>query len=297
MYLEVTMKRIITIFIALVAFTGAFLLFNGQKRTEPLESTQGDRDDPSGAMKFRYDMIAGNKGFIDPQSRLNAIEYTKAKLQSDNKLLKTNGITAWSPLGPGNIGGRIRAIIVRPSNTTNILVGGVAGGVWKSTDGGASWAPKIDNGAQLSIGCMVKDSLNENNIYAGTGEGWGNVDAVYGGGIYKSTDFGDTWTLLASTIGASIWNFRNVRSMAFDPSGNLYAVTWAYNNKDGKGSYYINGGLYKSTNGGTSWTAINSTTFTTNYFTGCDVIPFSSTTIIFASEPNSSPLGGIYRST
>lgn len=291
------MKRLMTMLITVLAFTGAFLMFNGQKKSEPLESTQGDRDDPYGAMQFRFNMIAGNKGYIDPQSRLNAIEYTRQNLQPDNKLMKTDGISAWSPLGPGNIGGRIRAIIVRPSNTSNILVGGVAGGVWKSTDGGASWIPKLDNGAQLAIGCMVMDPANENNIYAGTGEGWGNVDGVYGGGIYKSTDFGETWTLLTSTIGANVWNFRNVRSMAFDGSGNLYAVTWAYNYKDGKGSYYTNGGLYKSADGGSSWTKISSTTFSTNYFNACDVVPFSSTTIILATEPNGSTLGGIYRTT
>jgi photosystem II stability/assembly factor-like uncharacterized protein len=291
------MRSISTLFISLAFFASAFLMFNGPKKSEPLESTQGERDDPYGAMKFRFNMIAGNKGYIDPQSRLNAIEYTNQKLQYDNKLMKTNGISAWSPLGPGNIGGRIRSIIVRPSNTSNLLVGGVSGGVWKSTDGGASWTPQIDNGAQLAISCMVKDPSNENIIYAGTGEGWGNVDAVYGGGIYKSTDFGDTWTLLSSTIGTNVWNFRNVRSMAFDPSGNLYAVTWAYNYEGGVGNYYSNGGLYKSTDGGISWTAINSTTFVTNYFTGCDVIPFSSSTIIFATEPNGATLGGIYRTT
>src|ERR1035437_7084583 len=132
------MRNIITMFLGIVAFTGAFLLFNVQKKTEPLESTQGDRDNPNAAMKFRFNMIAGNKGYIDPQSRLNAIEYTTKKLQPDTRLMKTNSINAWSPLGPGNIGGRIRAIIVRPSNTSNLLAGGVAGGVWKSTDGGAS---------------------------------------------------------------------------------------------------------------------------------------------------------------
>ena len=288
--------------ISLVFFIGAFLLFKGLGKSEPpeselLESSQGDRDNPYGAVKFRYEMIAGNKGYIDPQSRLNAIEYTSHKLQSNNKLMKTNGITAWNSIGPGNIGGRVRSIIVRPSNTTNLLLGGVAGGVWKSTDGGASWTPKLDGGAQLAISCMVKDPSNENIIYAGTGEGWGNVDAVYGGGIYKSTDFGETWTLLPSTIGTNVWNFRNVMSMAFDPSGNLYAVTFAYNNKEGAGGYYTNGGLYKSTDGGISWTAINSKTFATNYFNACDAVPFSSSTIIFATEPNGATLGGIYRTT
>src|ERR1035438_7597396 len=162
------MRSISTLFISLAFFASAFLMFNGPKKSEPGESTQGERDDPYGAMKFRFNMIAGNKGYIDPQSRLNAIEYTNQKLQYDNKLMKTNGISAWSPLGPGNIGGRIRSIIVRPSNTSNLLVGGVSGGVWKSTDGGASWTPQIDNGAQLAISCMVKDPSNENIIYAGT---------------------------------------------------------------------------------------------------------------------------------
>ena len=288
--------------ISLAFFIGAFLLFNGPRKSEPpeskpLESSQGDRDNPYAALKFRFDMIAGNKKYIDPQSRLNAIEYTSHKIQLDHKLMKTNGITAWNSIGPGNIGGRIRSIIVRPSNTTNLLVGGVAGGIWKSTDGGASWTPKLDGGAQLAISCMVKDPSNENIIYSGTGEGWGNVDGVYGGGIYKSTDFGETWTLLSSTIGTNVWNFRNVRSMAFDPSGNLYAVTWAYNNKDNRGNYKSTGGLYRSTDGGISWTAINSKTFATNYFNGCDVVPFSSSTIVFATEPNGDTLGRIYRTT
>jgi len=177
------------------------------------------------------------------------------------------------------------------------LVGAVAGGIWKSTDGGASWLPKTDGGAQLAIGCMVKDPSNENIVYAGTGEGWNNSDFVYGGGIYKSTDFGDTWAFLPSTIGTNIQYFSNVRSMAFDNSGNLYAVTYSYKRKDGLGGYLTtSGGLYKSTNQGTSWSAINSI-FADNSFNGDDVIPFSSSTIIFSTNANGSTLGGIYRTT
>ena len=103
--------------------------------------------------------------------------------------MKTNGISSWVPIGPGNIGGRIRSIIIKPSNPSVLLLGAVAGGIWKSTDGGASWYPKTDASAQLAIGSMVRDPSNENIVYAGTGEGWGNSDNVYGGGIYKSTDF------------------------------------------------------------------------------------------------------------
>lgn len=289
------MRKINTLIILLVISFCTFLFFSKNNGSKPLEPEQGDKDNPYGASKYRFDMISGKLGYIDPRSRQNAIDYTINKLQP-NKLMKTKGITAWTPLGPGNIGGRIRAIIVRPSNTSNILAGSVAGGVWKSTDGGASWNPKLDNGAQLSISCMVKDPSNENIIYAGTGEGWTNLDAVYGGGIYKSTDFGDTWTLLPSTLTVP-FNFKNVRSMAIDPSGNLYAVTFAYNIKDGVGSFITNGGLYKSTDGGTSFATINSTNFATNYFNGYDVVPFTASNIIFATGSNGATLGGIYRTT
>ena len=286
-----------TFFVLLFISLFTFIFFNIHNQDLPLKPMQGDDDNPYGAGQFRYDMIAGNKGYIDPQSRMNAIDYTIKKLTPNNKLLKTNGISSWVPIGPGNIGGRIRSIIIKPSNPSVLLLGAVAGGIWKSTDGGASWYPKTDASAQLAIGSMVRDPSNENIVYAGTGEGWGNSDNVYGGGIYKSTDFGDTWNMLASTIGTNIMSFSNVKTMVFDPSGNLYAVTYASKRKDGIGTSYLNGGLYKSTDAGITWVRISSTTFATNYFFGDDVIPFSSSTIIFATNANGTTLGGIYRTT
>ncbi len=132
---------------------------------------------------------------------------------------------------------------------------------------------------------------NGNTVYAGTGEGWGNTDAVYGGGIYKSTDFGETWTLLPSTLSHNGWDFKTVRSIRLDASGNVYAVTRAYNYKGGVGGYHTNGGLWKSTDGGSTWNKISSTSIT-NYYKGTDVIPVSSSTILFATHS-----GGMYRTT
>lgn len=295
------MKKSYLSFIFIITLIGSFLFFKYYRSEEPSfdpdglkESTQGREDNPYAASEFRYNMIAGSKGYIDPQSRTNAIKYTEQYL-SRKTLLKGTGISGWSANGPGNIGGRIRAIVIKPSSTNIILIGSVAGGIWKSTNGGSSWLPKLDNGDQLSISSMILDPSNENIVYAGTGEAWGNLDAVYGGGIYKSTDFGETWSLLPSTIGS--WEFKNVNQLAMDPSGNLYAITKAYNYKYGKGSYYVNGSLYKSVNGGGSWTNIGNTTGSGNYFNGSDIIPFSSSTIIFAVKENGSTLGGIYKTT
>jgi photosystem II stability/assembly factor-like uncharacterized protein len=256
---------------------------------------QGDMDNPYAAIEFRYNMLKGNKPYLDPSARLKAIKYTKEFLLNNKKLEKTNTISSWTPIGPGNIGGRIRGIVIRPSDPNSILIGAAAGGVWKSTDGGASWLPKTDGGDPISIGCLVN---NGDIVYAGTGEGWGNTDASYGGGIYKSTDFGDSWTLLSSTVGSNIWNFKNVLRMAFDPSGDVYAVTKSYNYEGGVGSYYTNGGLYESTNGGSSWVNISSSmSFSSNYFNGSDVLPFSSSTILFATQNNGSTYGGIFKTT
>jgi len=251
---------------------------------------QGDHDNPYAAQEFRYNMLKGNKPYLDPLARQRAISYTKKYLLKKNPA-NTESISSWSSIGPGNIGGRIRAILIRPNHTSTMLIGAVSGGVWKTTDGGASWFATMDNDNPLAIGCMVNSG---DTVYAGTGEGWGNVDAVYGGGIYKSTDFGDTWTLLSSTatsnpLSTTSWNFKNVLKLAFDPSGNLYAITIAINYKDGVGAYHLNGGLFKSTDGGTSWVRISSTSIT-NYYNPCDVIPLNSSIILFATQG-----GGIYK--
>ncbi len=259
----------------------------------PLNAIPGTLDDPYAAANFRYNMIKGNNEVLDPLARKNAIEYVKNNFATKSQN-NTQGISTWTNLGPGNIGGRIRSIIIRPSNVNHILIGGVSGGVWKTTDGGSSWTAKNDDGDPISISCMANSG---DVVYAGTGEGWGNVDAVYGGGIWKSTDFGETWTLLSSTTGANVWNFRNVLQLRYDAQGNLYAVTKGYNKKGGVGDYQLTGGLYKTTDGGGTWSKISSSTFSTNYFNGCDAMPITSSTILFAVRENGSTLGGIYRTT
>ena len=109
-------------------------------------------------------------------------------------------VPGWVSIGPGNIGGRIRSIIIHPTNPTTMWLGAVSGGVWKTTNGGATWSTNTDFLANLAVTCMAIDPANPNILYAGTGEGFGNADYVRGRGIYKTQNGGTTWEVLPSTI-------------------------------------------------------------------------------------------------
>jgi hypothetical protein len=115
-------------------------------------------------------------------------------------LLPTAGIAAtrWQWLGPGNIGGRTRAIVIHPQEPQRMLAASAAGGVWFSANGGARWDPVDDFMANLAVSCLAIDPTNPNLVYAGTGEGFGNIDALRGGGIFRIVG-ATSWQLIAAT--------------------------------------------------------------------------------------------------
>jgi photosystem II stability/assembly factor-like uncharacterized protein len=145
----------------------------------------------------------------------------------------------WTWLGPGNIGGRVRSILVHPTVTSTLWCGGVDGGVWKSTNSGAAWFPLNDFMANLAIASMVLDPTNPNILYAGTGEAMYNFDAIRGAGIFKSTDGGTTWYQLPSTINTF---FQYVGRLAVCPTNHLVLLA------------ATRSGVFRSVDGGTNWT-------------------------------------------
>jgi len=148
--------------------------------------------------------------------------------------LNTNN---WEWLGPGNVGGRIRSILVHPTATNIMWIGSVGGGVWKTTNGAASWFPCDDWMANLAISCLVLDPTDPNVLYAGTGEGFGNADAIRGAGVFKSIDGGSNWSQLTS------YALQNdINRLAICPTNHLVLLAATGN------------GLWHSVNGGTNWT-------------------------------------------
>ena len=114
--------------------------------------------------------------------------------------LRTAGLapTRWQWLGPGNVGGRTRAIVIHPTSPQRMLAASAGGGVWFTENGGARWDPVDDFMANLAVTCLAVDPTNPNLVYAGTGEGFGNGDALRGGGIFRITG-GSSWQSIAAT--------------------------------------------------------------------------------------------------
>lgn len=160
---------------------------------------------------------------------------------------------SWTSLGPGNVGGRTRSLVINPQDPNIMYAGAVTGGVWKSTDGGRSWAPLTDFLPVLNIGALVMDPNDPNTLYAGTGE-WYTFEFP-GQGIFKTRDAGVTWALLPNTGSNVTVNFQFVNRLVMSPSnpGRIYAATST--------------GVFTSPDGGNTWTptALN----TGQVYAGC----------------------------
>ena len=214
------------------------------------------------------------------------------EMAKKSQALKKSSTLTWTQVGPDTLGGRTRALALDVTDGNTIIAGAVSGGIWKSTDSGASWTQTLTSTQLLSVTSIAQDTRSgqENTWYAGTGEYTGNSASAsggtfYGDGIYKSTDGGDSWTLLSSTSTGLPQSFDNlfdfVWRVATDPSNSSQEEVYA-------AAIF---GIFRSVDGGASWTQVLSSTNT--YRT--DVV-VSSTGVVYAalSEPGTN--AGIWRS-
>lgn len=193
---------------------------------------------PRAAEQWRLMSLRDENGQI-PHNALLAAKAEMDALAGDDQV-SVGGLlaSAWTNLGPTNIGGRTRAIAIHPTTPTTIFAGSVAGGIWRSLDSGASWARVGDAMTNLAITTIVFAPGLPSVLYAGTGEGFGNADSVRGAGIWKSVDGGATWSQLPST---NTSNFYYVNQISISPNGaTLLAATRT--------------GVWRSTDGGNTFT-------------------------------------------
>jgi MYXO-CTERM domain-containing protein len=179
--------------------------------------------------------------------------------------------STWTPLGPGpldtsmgaletpNMGpvaGRASAVAVDPTDSMTIYAGYALGGVWKTSDGGATWAPLSDYEPTLAVGSIAIDPAASETIYVGTGEAAPYL-GYSGEGIFKSTDGGKSFTKIGGT---TLDGFSIGRLFLDVAAGAMYAT--AFYGSLGRGqicNFDVDApgqGLYRSTDGGTTWTSI-----------------------------------------
>jgi photosystem II stability/assembly factor-like uncharacterized protein len=209
--------------------------------------------------------LKDEKGEIKEGSRMKAIEQVhdmckKVKkgtvagvpvgpLQPQNLVPNVAGIGkdhhGWEALGPSNVGGRTRALVVHPTNPNIMYAGAAAGGIWKTTNGGQSWYPLDDYLANLAVCAIAMDPTNPDVLYVGTGEGYNNVDFVRGGGIFKTADGGATWKQLQVPL-AQKPSFYFVDRLVMSPDGKTLLASVGQGDIN-KQNIAADAGLYVST--------------------------------------------------
>src|SRR6266571_3311000 len=160
----------------------------------------------------------------------------------------------WRLIGPFR-GGRTVAAMGVPGQPNLFYIGVNNGGVWKTTDYGRVWTPMFDAESTGSIGAIAVAPSDPRTLYVGSGEGLQRPDLSVGDGIYKSTDGGETWQKV-------LYRDENTGGMdlAFAPADpqTVFAVLWSARQAPWEAGWVLskNNGLYKSSDGGTTWRQI-----------------------------------------
>lgn len=217
------------------------------------------KDNPSARALFEYKITKDPKTGLMPR---NELEKSRNIMSQMIKLMGAVPNVTWAERGPNNVGGRTRALMWDPNDATKkkAWAGGVSGGLWYNndvTDANSSWIKVNDFWDNIAIGDIAYDPSNTQVMYVGTGErassdAIGNTgsSSTGGGGIWKTTNGGTTWTRLTSTLPdyensnvAAGW--REVLKIVVNAQGHVFVVNmW---------------GIVRSTDGGTTWNALTGT--------------------------------------
>lgn len=231
-------------------------------------------------------------GKIPAGMRSKELVFSTGLPQFGNSNMSRVGASIFSR-GPVNLGGRTRAIAIDVTNENIYFAGSVNGGLWRSIDAGANWTLVSSLNHNPAITSLAQDTRpgHTNVWYYSTGEGVGasaGASGAYylGNGVYKSVDGGLTWNVLSSTSTGTPQSFDATFDLTFkivtDPSDLVNDVVYL--------ACY--GTVYRSVNGGSTWSLQRGSTVNYSYFSDVDV---TSTGIAYVTLDSDGDQRGIWR--
>jgi photosystem II stability/assembly factor-like uncharacterized protein len=224
-----------------------------------------------------------------PRREPSALSLVGARSHAEIALAPQPGAAQWELVGPTNVGGRMTSVGCAPKKPNTIWAGAAGGGVWKSDDGGRQWRGLWHNQPTLNIGSIAVDPTNPAIVYCGTGEANLSADSYPGVGIFRSTDGGDSWQILAPSDTTGIPT--RIGCLVVDPFDTTHLCLGGVTHTTGGSD-----GMFISRDGGLSW---GRQTFAGSGPYRCHAIVFHPTIrdTLFATITARGAQSGIWKST
>lgn len=291
------MNSLFTILFGLVALYCAMLIPSATSLNT--RAGEGFEEDINARREWEFKRLRDPlTGKIPNDVRTRELQFARRLPHRGNDKQTSLLSNSFQPIGPGNIGGRTRALAMDIRNEQIMLAGGVSGGIWRSINAGTSWTKVTAPDIMHNVTTIVQDTRSgkENTWYAGTGEIWGNSAEIAGTGAYKSTDNGLTWQSLKATYNSTQGSFDSqyeyVWRMIVDHTNTTQDVVLMAN---------ALGSIARSSDGGTTWrTVLGSFSGSQGYFTD---IAIAQSGVMYAtisqetSSPSANSVKGIFRSS
>lgn len=242
--------------------------------------------------EWEYMLLADPATGLIPVSRSQELAFAKNLPVMDWSAYSRTEYYEWKARGPFNFGGRTRGFAMDVVDNNVLIAGSISGGIYRSTDKGATWAIKTSNSQNFGITCLIQDKRagHENTWYAGSGEDYssasqGAASRFVGNGILKSNDGGLTWEGLSST--------QTSTPQLLDPWDRIWRIALDPNDSNDVVFAAIMGGIMRSSDGGQTWTKVlgdNNSAYYTDIVAG-------ETGVFYAMLSRDGTPRGVFRST